>query len=122
MKVVVGLGCGRGVCGSGVCGSGVCDSGVCGSVLPGIASLDSVGIVDWGRGVSSGTSSNKGSKEASERTSDSTTIGCKLISCKLVPRARLSMAIGEYCDSFVSVSRVVSDDAVCDFFVDNDES
>ena len=41
MKVVVGLGGGSGVCESGVCGSGVC-----GCAPPGIASLDSVGIVD----------------------------------------------------------------------------
>ena len=75
MKVVVGLNCG-----SGVCGSGVCDRGVCGCAPPGIASLDSVGIAEWDCGVSSGTSSNRGSKEASERTSDSTTIGCKLLS------------------------------------------
>ena len=84
MKVVVGLGCGSGVCGIGVCGigvcgSGVCGSGVCGCVPPGIASLGSV-IADWDCRVSSGTSSNRGSKEASERTSESTTIGCKMLS------------------------------------------
>ena len=33
------------------------------------------------------------------------------------------MAIAEYCESFVSVSRVVvSEEVVCDFFVDTDES
>jgi hypothetical protein len=33
------------------------------------------------------------------------------------------MGIAEYCESFVSVSRVaVSDDMVCDFFGDTDES
>ena len=39
------------------------------------------------------------------------------------------MAIAEYCESFVSVSRVVvsrvvvsDDDVVCNFFVDTDES
>ena len=71
MKVVLG-------CGSGVCGSGVCGRGVCCCASPGIASLDSVEIVDWECRVSSGTSSNRGSKEASERTSDSTTIACEL--------------------------------------------
>jgi hypothetical protein len=66
MKVVVGLGGG---------------SGVCGCVPPGIASVDSVGIAEWDCGViSSGTSSNRGSKEASERTSESITIGCKMLS------------------------------------------
>ena len=66
MKVVVGLGGNSEVCGC--------------VVLPGIASLDSVGIAEWECGVSSGTSSNRGSKEASERTSESTTIGCKMLS------------------------------------------
>lgn len=33
------------------------------------------------------------------------------------------VVIAEYCESFVSISRVVvSDNVVCDFFVDTDES
>jgi hypothetical protein len=54
-------------------------SGCCVCVPPGIASLDSVGIVERECGGSSGSSSNKGSKEASEWASESTTFGCKIL-------------------------------------------